>query len=327
MSHSKIGNLYIIQEREFIDKNECIYKMGRTGNLAKRICDYPKGSIVHFAIHSKNLIYDENKVYNIFCTKFKARPDIGKEYFEGNIRDMSDTISKYIYEDAILPVKTMEDQKEEENIKIEQKFIKKDITIVIMEFLDIHRIEFSEKIIKSKDVYQKLIDWVEIKKYNIFISHTKMTRDLIKIYNITAKTHRFEDGVDQALIFPHLLNIEIVKNSENINVDPILKFFAYFVEKNVHKKDSIITTNELYNNFISFIRDHLKLKEEVINVFTMRILSCQINKKYCNSDLITTGIIRKLNIGKNCQNGFNINLNHLKAYLESKGLNINICQV
>ena len=30
MSHNKIGNLYIIQEREFVDKNEDIYKIGRT---------------------------------------------------------------------------------------------------------------------------------------------------------------------------------------------------------------------------------------------------------------------------------------------------------
>ena len=114
---------------------------------------------------------------------------------------------------------------------------------------------------------------------------------------------------------------------KSVTMDPILKFFAYFVEKHFYKKEHPITTNELYNDFISFIRDHLKLKEEVINVFTMRILSCQINKKYCNSDLITTGIIRKLNIGKNCQNGFNINLVKLKIYLETKGLNINICQV
>lgn len=49
-----------------------------------------------------------------------------------------------------------------------------------------------------------------------------------------------------------------------------------------------------------------------------KILLCKINKKYCNSDLITTGITRKLNIGKNCQNGFNINLTNLKTYLETK---------
>lgn len=114
---------------------------------------------------------------------------------------------------------------------------------------------------------------------------------------------------------------------KSVTIDPILKFFANFVEKNFYKKDIIITTNELYNDFILFIRDQLKMKEEVINVFTMRILSCQINKKYCNSDLVTTGIIRKLNIGKLKQNGFNINLINLKNYLETKGLIINLCQL
>ena len=114
---------------------------------------------------------------------------------------------------------------------------------------------------------------------------------------------------------------------KSVTIDPILKFFANFVEKNFYKKDIIITTNELYNDFILFIRDQLKMKEEVINVFTMRILSCQINKKYCNSDLITTGINRKLNIGKNCQKGFLITFDVLKTYLETKGLTINLYQL
>ena len=64
------------------------------------------------------------------------------------------------------------------------------------------------------------------------------------------------------------------------------------------------------------------MKQEVINVFTMRIFSCQINNKYCNSDSITTGIIKKINIGKLKQNGFNISLTNLKTYLETKGLSV-----
>jgi hypothetical protein len=271
MPHSKIGNLYIIQEREFIYKNESIYKMGRTGNLAKRICNYPKESIVHFAIHSKNLIYDENEIYNIFCIKFKARRDIGKEYFEGNIKEMIYTMTKYILEDAILP-KTKEDQKEEENIKLEEKIIKleeenikleekiikKDVTIVIMEFFDTYRIQFSKKIIKSKDIYQKLIDWIEIKKYDIFISHTEMTKDLINIYKITAKTHYFKDGVEQVLVFPNLTETENIIENKHIEYNNIKKPYTCICcgYKTSHKPS-------MYNHFYKKTKHCPKLINDI----------------------------------------------------------------
>ena len=258
MPHSKIGNLYIIQEREFIDKNESIYKIGRTGNLAKRICNYPKESIVHFAIHSKNLIYDENEICNIFYIKFKARRDIGKEYFEGNIKEMIYTMTKYILEDAILPVKTKEDQKEEENIKLEEKIIKKNVTIVIMEFLDTYRIQFSKKIIKSKDIYQKLIDWIEIKKYDIFISHTEMTKDLINIYKITAKTHYFKDGVEQALVFPNLTETENIIENKHIEYNNIKKPYTCICcgYKTSHKPS-------MYNHFYKKTKHCPKLINDI----------------------------------------------------------------
>jgi hypothetical protein len=114
---------------------------------------------------------------------------------------------------------------------------------------------------------------------------------------------------------------------KSLSIDPILKYFSYLVEKNFNKKELIITTHELHNDFITFIKDHLKMKEEAINVITMRIFSCQINNKYCNSEVLITGIDRKLNIGKKKLNGFTIELTHLKVYLESKGFNINLCQL
>jgi hypothetical protein len=114
---------------------------------------------------------------------------------------------------------------------------------------------------------------------------------------------------------------------KSLSIDPILKYFAYLVEKNFNKNEVIITTHDLHNDFIAFLRDHLKMKEESINVITMRILSCQINNKYCNSEVLVTGIDRKLNIGKKKLNGFVMNLIHLKSYLESKGFIINLCQL
>jgi hypothetical protein len=294
------GNLYIIQEREFVNKNEEIYKTGRTSNLAKRICDYPKGSIVHFAIHSKNCIQDESELFKEFCLKFKARPDIGREYFEGNIKEMISTMTQYIIS-INLPITNQEEEDtiSPENIKIKntQESIKKDVTIVIMEYIDIYREELSGKTFKSKDLYQKMIDWIETKNYNIFISHSKMTRDLIKAYGIINKVHRFDDGIDQALIFPDLL--QFTKQTSDIIKD----FFNHLITNKTN--NFVETTKNLYSQFSEY---NINNK----NTFTLRMFSVHIFNNFCKQD---SGIYKTTNIGKKCLNGYSIQIDQLKTFL------------
>jgi hypothetical protein len=92
----KLGFIYIIHEREFIESNKNIYKIGRTHSTIKRLANYPKNSILLFCRPSNNMIEDENKLVKIFKNKFICKSEIGNEYFEGSLTDMIKIINNYL---------------------------------------------------------------------------------------------------------------------------------------------------------------------------------------------------------------------------------------
>lgn len=81
-----IGFLYIIQEREFINTGEDVFKIGCTQDLIKRFKQYPKGSIIKFSIMYSNYKMLEKKWINLLIKdrNITKRKDIGNEYFQCN---------------------------------------------------------------------------------------------------------------------------------------------------------------------------------------------------------------------------------------------------
>jgi hypothetical protein len=200
------GMLYLIQEREFIKMKEDVYKFGRTENISQRITQYPKGSKLLFAIKITDEKLAENELLKKLSIEFKSRPDIGREYFQGDYKSMMRTIFEYVMfkkDDAITENET--------DIKKE----KKDETIVMMEYVDENREILNNKLIKSKDFYEDVLKWIEKKDYNVYISHAKMTSTVIKCYGVISKVQRFDKSIDQGLQFPELLKNEIKNNVIN----------------------------------------------------------------------------------------------------------------
>ena len=195
-----MSSIYLIHEREFINKNESVIKIGRTNNIAKRFLQYPKGSRLLFSIYinSADLITMENQLLYKFGGVFRARADIGREYFEGDVNEMI----KAIVEDV-----KYDEQKQEEDII----FKKKDPTIALMDYVNENREIFSKSIIPSKYFYNEFLEYIKIKSYDLHVTHTKMSRDLSKCYDVKHKVHRFESGVEQGLCFPDLILNEEVK--------------------------------------------------------------------------------------------------------------------
>ena len=81
--------IYLIQVREFVNLNECIYKLGKTQQVyINRFKQYPKGSI----LLSQQPCYDcdstEKELIQLFKTKYVHRTDIGHEYFMGDCLEM-----------------------------------------------------------------------------------------------------------------------------------------------------------------------------------------------------------------------------------------------
>jgi len=82
---------YIIQEREFVNSNKSIYKIGKTTQqIHKRMNQYPKDSKVILTLNVENCDEFEKNIKRIFPQKYKHRTDIGIEYFEGNVNEMID---------------------------------------------------------------------------------------------------------------------------------------------------------------------------------------------------------------------------------------------
>jgi hypothetical protein len=100
---SKTNILYLIQEREFVNLNKPVYKIGRSKQEGfKRFNDYPKGSVIKIMIECDDCVLGERILLNIFRKKYIQRSDIGSEYFEGSMIDMRDDICNYVLNESKL---------------------------------------------------------------------------------------------------------------------------------------------------------------------------------------------------------------------------------
>jgi predicted RNase H-like nuclease (RuvC/YqgF family) len=90
-------NIYLIQTRSCVDKNENVYKLGRTNNLKLRFNQYCKGGVIKLTypcINSKDI---EKELLILFNKQFKQRLDYGNEYFQGDLKQMTKQINGYFY--------------------------------------------------------------------------------------------------------------------------------------------------------------------------------------------------------------------------------------
>jgi hypothetical protein len=202
------GFIYLMHVREFMHTN--IYKIGRTENILKRVIGYPKGSRLLLGISTRDMKTIEKVLIKEFSILFKARPDIGREYFEGEKFEMMKKIMECIEKKESDPLDLPEE------VEINDKKI--DPAVVVMEFVDEERAILSDRVIKSKDVYMSLQDFIEKRRYNVFVSHTMMTRVMVKSYGVISKSHRFGDEVDQGLEIPNLYTGERRKEEKEDEV-------------------------------------------------------------------------------------------------------------
>ncbi len=81
--------VYLLREREFIDKDEPVYTIGRSKQPNfDRFKQYPKGSDLLLQSACNDCKSVEDEIKKIFKKKYVQRRDIGIEYFEGDINEM-----------------------------------------------------------------------------------------------------------------------------------------------------------------------------------------------------------------------------------------------
>jgi hypothetical protein len=93
------GYVYIVYLREFMNKKENTYKIGRTKQeMIDRLKGYPKGSKVIKFEPVKNTIMIEKELIKVFKDKYVQRVEYGSEYFSGDIVEMIREFRKLINE-------------------------------------------------------------------------------------------------------------------------------------------------------------------------------------------------------------------------------------
>jgi DNA-directed RNA polymerase subunit RPC12/RpoP len=92
--------VYIIRECDFVRLNEEIYKIGRTAktNPEDRFQKYRKGTEIVAFFKVNNSIECENKMIKCFSNhiNIKKRSEYGKEYFEGNRKELLNEIVQIV---------------------------------------------------------------------------------------------------------------------------------------------------------------------------------------------------------------------------------------
>jgi len=83
--------IYLVHPKQFVKSNQNIYKIGKT-RRPDRICFYGKGSLCVLMMLVGDCDYEEKRLIKFFKQKFKLRNDIGLEYFEGNLLEMTNII-------------------------------------------------------------------------------------------------------------------------------------------------------------------------------------------------------------------------------------------
>jgi hypothetical protein len=87
------GYIFILQEREFINSNRPIYKVGKTKQVnLNHMKKYSKGSILLFQILCDDCDLKAKTLRNILLNKYTQHYEIGCNYFEGNSNDMANDI-------------------------------------------------------------------------------------------------------------------------------------------------------------------------------------------------------------------------------------------
>jgi len=86
--------LYLIKTRASVNIKENVYKIGRTNNFEIRKLHYMKGFKIFLLIPTRYTKKKEKIIINIFQNEFITRLDYGREFFEGNLKNLVKIIKK-----------------------------------------------------------------------------------------------------------------------------------------------------------------------------------------------------------------------------------------
>lgn len=98
----KPGYIYLLWPKEYLDKEEYTYKIGRTSQEKnKRFYKYINGTIIVYQEFVNNNIFIEKVLINSFKVHFK-QSSRGNEYFNGNVMKMLEIMKTILQQEHIM---------------------------------------------------------------------------------------------------------------------------------------------------------------------------------------------------------------------------------
>jgi hypothetical protein len=259
--------IYLLLEREFIKTNELIYKLGKTKQKnTDRFKSYPKGSILLYLTLCDNCDLIEKQLINIFKIKYKQRKDIGTEYFEGNYKDMVDTINQYLKEFTTNNIK-LDSDSDSDNEESDEELSKYEINTYedFMKFTNIYKIIITNK--KRREGYLKFWnhEWRQLHQYNNDDQET-----------LSEFIENNSDDTSAVIV------LNPVKNEVMPYVSMFEKYRIYThnnTKKVITYNDFMNLVNEEKNNYITSTKCIYKGVEVIYNYD--KIINDICNKCYC----------------------------------------------
>ncbi len=103
---------------------------------------------------------------------------------------------------------------------------------------------------------------------------------------------------------------------KSLCADPILKYMCHVWEKNRTHYEILKIASELHNEYLDFLKDNLKMKEESMRIWNRNMFGRKMNS-LCEQNI---GIERKINLGYKKLKGYHIIISELRKFLEKKQL-------
>ncbi len=194
----------MILEREFMRLGDNVYKIGRTDNVKRRLAQYPKGSRLLFSIYTPDCLTAERELIRHFKGAYKHREDIGREYFQGESHCMINVITEYVTAQLRNTVVIDTDSDSMEVVAAKQ-----DVSLVLMEYVTENGDALSGQHVRSRVLLEGFMLWLKDRRYVVSITHSKLVRELNRLYGAKDSTHYFDDefgvGVEHCVSFPYFL--------------------------------------------------------------------------------------------------------------------------
>lgn len=187
----------MLKEREFIKTSEEVYKIGRTKRRPEeRAKEYPKGSKLIWEKEVINCVEVERRIKDKFDNEFKNRRDIGREYYEGDEREMREELKRICHTnnmEIMEKINRIEEGRVDEMTEIKEREKNKEIPIYI-KIIENEMDKMMKKRMTSKMLYTMSKEYAEREKMTVRYTERKCAMDLRKVfwrYYVKNKSERY----------------------------------------------------------------------------------------------------------------------------------------